>query len=198
MFVYTNLELIWIDELGEFMSCFSCFSTEYNTYALPLPVLPSNDIPDAIAIRPFDTRPNKTNSLSKKEKEMSTELMTQRHYLNDRLVRVRYNFSENAQKKFNLRDDPTPKTRKEFADRIAAGKFVIDGLEKNPDGRINVYYANDFIRWRDPAMKEDLKGYDAAMASFNEKSKPVRDAIEILDPKDALKILQEFETSVMN
>lgn len=125
----------------------------------------------------------------------STPLPTdqiQREYLLDRLSSTNDDFYSPLRKKFFMDEDPAPKTKKEMADRLAAGLYIIPGLDKNPDSRINPYYFGEAVEWRDPSKPADEKGYDAAVAEQDKVYQTARDSIVINDPATGLKTLQDF------
>ncbi len=115
----------------------------------------------------------------------------QRDYLIDRLSQTRDEQYPELRKQFFMDEDPQPRTRKELAERIAAGKFLISSLDKSPDTRI--YSAFDVIEWRDPTKPADEKGFEAALEAREKAYQAAKDAIVINDPTTGLKTLQDFQ-----
>lgn len=130
----------------------------------------------------------------KEETTMRTETENQRSYLDARLSVIR-NDMENALKKhFGLMNDEAPETSKDLVKRIQDGKFVL------PKDREDCYAgdAHWSIIWRDPAVKEDQEGYDAAYAKLRAAYKVARDDINILPPEEGLKTLRAFEATTFH
>lgn len=116
----------------------------------------------------------------------------QRKYLENRLSEVYADKRDPLESLFGMTDDKSPKTPKELADRLAAGKFVIEGLDD--EGRdVKFYSFRDVIRWRDPAMKADTAGFDAAKKDLKAKRQDALDTIKIASPADGLAALKTLE-----
>lgn len=142
----------------------------------------------------------------KKEKKMSYASATlvqttaeqptdqkQRKYLAQRADDIYYVKKTEARKTFGLEDTPQPKTVKEFIEFIKNDKFTVE--EKYLDRRATPYCATDYIRFRDPSIKEDQAGYDAFKDAISKALKTLKDDIVILDPKEGLEKLREFEAA---
>lgn len=133
--------------------------------------------------------------MNKKEENMDNNIQTRRiSHLRDRAESVFFTHQRNLQKKFGLVDDDAPMTANELIQRIKDGKFVI------PEGKGDTRYYSGYngtamIEWRDPAVKKDRKGYDEAEKVLNKAVTELTDKIEILDPVESLKALQEFEAT---
>lgn len=133
--------------------------------------------------------------MNKKEENMDNNIQTRRiAHLRDRAESVFFTHQRNLQKKFGLVDDDAPLTANELVQRIKDGKFVI------PEGKGDTRYYSGYngtamIEWRDPAVKKDRKGYDEAEKVLNKAVTELGDKIEILDPVESLKALQEFEAT---
>jgi hypothetical protein len=119
-----------------------------------------------------------------------TEEETKRDYLSERLHTVYMEKDEAARRTFGLQDDERPKTIEEAVQRIKDGKYTI--TPKTP----HVYYSTwDRLRWRDPEVKEDNKGYEAEEKELDKKYQEIKDTIMISDSAEALKTLQAWETT---
>lgn len=94
-------------------------------------------------------------------------------------------------KKFGLIDDDEPKNPKEMDERIKAGKFIIKGL--NDDKPRNWFCWYEALRWRDPAVKEDQDGFDAAKKDLKKAFVETQDIIAIKDPEAGLEAMKAFE-----
>lgn len=151
------------------------------------------------------------NNDTKKEKNMSYDYdcdcelcisqkdpeASKRRYLRDRLETIKYAQKRDLRKVYGLDDDEAPKTPKEMAERLASGRFVVKGAEDKDQKDIQ-YRWSSYIVWRDPSVKEDKAGFDAAYDELKKALKPVEDAIAIKTPAEALKALEEFEASLPN
>lgn len=128
-----------------------------------------------------------------------SEISEQRAYLLDRLSTIGWQKRDDERKPFGLKDDEEPKTIKERKERIAAGKYTFkfyvdeDG-DYDEEGENYYGVGKVTLRWRDPAVKEDQKGYDAAMEKLEKDLTSYRDTIHIMDAETGLKALQEFES----
>ncbi len=111
-------------------------------------------------------------------------------YLRNRLERIYYAKKDDLMKTFGLVDDEAPNTFEELLARIQAGKYVID--EK--DAKKRAYLGLDYLRWRDPAVKEDRAGFDAAKEELKKEKQLIEDQIAIADPAVALPLVQALET----
>lgn len=133
--------------------------------------------------------------LEKEEEEETTmyqrtEEEIKREYLSDRLHAVYMNKDTEAQRTFGLTDDHRPKDIEEAVQRIKDGKYTL-----TPKDTRGYYGLWDRIRWRDPEVKEDPKGYEAEEKELDKKYKEIKDTIMISDPAEALKTLQAWETT---
>lgn len=99
---------------------------------------------------------------------------------------------------FHLTDDEAPKTPSEFLQRIKDGKFV---LPTDEEFKKHYNYLRDpgaLIKWRDPAVKADKDGYDAAHKKLIAARDDVFDAIMVKKPIDALKDVQAFRDATFH
>lgn len=115
-------------------------------------------------------------------------------YLQGRIYTIVSQADTALERKFGLIDDEAPHTPKELVDRIASGKYVLP--EKND--RNYGYGPLHGMKWRDPSMVTDRDGYRAAAATLEKAAQPIKDAIQILPVDQALKMLQDFESTVLN
>lgn len=116
----------------------------------------------------------------------------QRRYISERAYEVYYAKEFELKKAFGLTDTPQPETPKEFIQFIKEGKFILE--EKYEDARLGyVWNVGSYIRFRDPKVKEDRKGYEAAKKLLDKDVQALRDDIAILDPKESLEKLRAFE-----
>jgi hypothetical protein len=114
-----------------------------------------------------------------------------RDYLRNRLSAAYFSKDADLERAYGLRDDSSPQTPQEMVDRILAGKYVIDEKE---DGEyyddLSVYFS-----WRDPAIKKDREGYDAAHKILKAAHNKASDQVMVLSAAEGLKALQEFEAT---
>lgn len=92
-------------------------------------------------------------------------------------------------KTYGLRNDDAPESFDEFMARINAGKFSFETYPKKKDTQ---YWA-DYIEWRDPSVKKDQKGYDAATKDFESAQAKARDTIMSSAPADAAAAIAALE-----
>lgn len=118
----------------------------------------------------------------------------QRDYLLAELNAIEYKARDKGERTFGLIDDPRPTTPADLVKRIQDGKFIIpkEFEEKK------VYHPLEYIRWRDPAVKEDREGYEKFCETLQTESKQTERKIAIADPKDGLEILTAFESKYIN
>jgi hypothetical protein len=134
---------------------------------------------------------------SNKEKNMNviTERAAhadERAHLRHRAWGINFDKARAAERHFGLVDDEFPKTPKEFTERIAAGKFIF----RDKDKADKEVWSGDIlrtIRFRDPDKKEDRDGFKAEGERREKVYATLTDKIAILEPKDALKAMEEFE-----
>lgn len=119
-----------------------------------------------------------------------------RWYLQNRLDVITQKQVDKLLKEYNLIEEDYPHTPKELRERLESGRYVIPTDEEWKRLRYNYCNVFDAIEWRDPKAEKDQDGYDEAREAFNESMRPVKDAINIQDPKEALATLQEFEKSL--
>jgi hypothetical protein len=114
-----------------------------------------------------------------------------REYLRSRLLAAYFSKDADLERAYGLRDDSSPETPQEVVDRIIAGKYVIN---KKDEGD---YYCEllDYIYWRDPAIKKDREGYDAAHKILKAAHNKASDQVMVLSAAEGLKALQEFEAT---
>lgn len=97
-----------------------------------------------------------------KENTMTMTLdLQQMDFFRDALRTKKDEKLEALRKQFGLTDDTTPQSEQELVDRITSGKFILDENSKD----LYQYSLGNIIRgitWRDPAIKKDQAGFDAA------------------------------------
>lgn len=131
-----------------------------------------------------DSTPQINPTKQTKDSEMSDTLATERCYLSDRIFEIADNKNVDARKKYGYVDDAAPKNVEELTQRLKDGKYVVHSDYK--DGRYPC------IRWRDHSVKEDPEGFIAFQNRFSAARQNAMDAVNILPPVEALKILQEL------
>jgi hypothetical protein len=133
----------------------------------------------------------------------TTETQDQRKYLEKRLQSVFYEKDAPLYADFGLRDDDPPSTPEELEDRIKAGRFIIRGKKTDAgkfDDDDDVYYGYggwaSLIRWRDPAKKADLDGYENAKTALGNARQEAMDIVKIKDVEaglEAVKALKDWK-----
>lgn len=105
------------------------------------------------------------------------------NYLNGRVEGIFYQKDRALEKQFGLVSDPRPSSAKELVDRILAGKYVLPDGDAATKSR---YEPSDAITWRDPAVKKDAAGYEAASAVLQKVRTDTIDTIAIGTPVEGL------------
>lgn len=123
------------------------------------------------------------------EMPVVTDAARQRSYLTRRLNDAAFEKSKVASRAYGLTEDEAPKTVKDFIKRIQDGQFVLH--EKYEDQ--SAVYAWKYISWQDPKKVVDKEGFEKFSEVMAAKRIAVQDTIQIAEPKDGLKALQEFE-----
>lgn len=138
-----------------------------------------------------ENKKEQTMNLYEDEDDMDIDTnSTKLNYLQSRLNNVRYARDNELEKEYGLRDDERPLNFNEFLARITAGKYTID--EKNKTK--NCYTPLDYIRWRDPSVKEDQEGYRKANAALTAAAIKAADTIVVMsDDATRLAALRDFE-----
>lgn len=113
----------------------------------------------------------------------------QRAYLTDRLYTIRETHKDALRKQFGLIDDEAPATPAEFIQRIADGKYTIDKEMLDKKSYTPAYY----IRWRDPSVVEDIKGYEAAKLKLDDAYRTAKDAAILSAIADAKTAMDTFK-----
>lgn len=111
-----------------------------------------------------------------------------RSHLQSRLYDTREKKNVDLRRFFGLMDDEAPETAEDTIQRIKDGKYILRPASD--------YYRTfrDRIRWRDPAKQEDEAGYEAAWEVLNKDFQDANDIITVLDVKDGLSALKQFES----
>ena len=116
----------------------------------------------------------------------------QQKYLLNRLDIAYDKMKQAASRQFGLTDDERPMTAAEMIARIIAGKYVLDDSTKDYRTYNNTA---DYITWRDPAIKKDQLGFDAAKTKLQTLVTATRDSIMVKPAADGLAALQAFEAT---
>ena len=107
-----------------------------------------------------------SNEEQEKEKTMTLDLQ-QAEFFRGIIREKKYEKLAALRKQFGLENDDYPMSAQELVNRIAAGKFIL-----NPETKDTTQYSKgDVLRnitWRDPAIKKDQAGYDAAEKALGE------------------------------
>lgn len=126
--------------------------------------------------------------------EPLNEAQQTKNHLIGRLDSVSSEKTDGLSKAYGLRDDERPKTPREFLDRITNGKFVV--AEDNMNKKI--YYFEDAVRWRDPAIKRDEEGFALASKKLEDARTDATDEIMVKTPEQGLDVLKAFKAATFN
>lgn len=119
------------------------------------------------------------------------ELKRQDYFLG-RTMQSYYETDRELPKQYGLRDDDAPRTVKDALARIASGKFVPPSEKEDHE----TSYWSENIRWRDPAVVEDVAGCKAARSALVKAVNKTKDQIvAAATPAEMLTALEAFETA---
>jgi len=111
------------------------------------------------------------------------------NYLSQRVSGIWYIKHAELMRQFGLVDDEAPSSAQEIVDRITSGKYVLKADTKDKKNYDPIRY----IRWRDPAVKEDQDGLDAAMKLLDKARQDTIDTVAIDTPINALAAVKALE-----
>ncbi len=113
----------------------------------------------------------------------------QRSFISGRLYDRLYAAKHELKRQFGLADDEAPYSVKEILERIKAGKYVLPEKWEDCSG----YSLFNYIRWRDPSLKEDKDGYAEARKSLQAAYEAAEDAARLSPIPEATKAMQDFK-----
>lgn len=113
----------------------------------------------------------------------------QLEHFSARLRHIKSEKHGELKRKFGLVDDESPRTPEEIVARITAGKFII-----LPEATYDSGSRFARFQWRDPSLKEDRAGYEAADKDLDAAYDLAKDAV-FTAPADAAKVVQAFESA---
>jgi hypothetical protein len=94
-------------------------------------------------------------------------------------------------KEFGMVNEDAPRTPKALVQRILDGLFVIPETYEDQ----YCYNPSEYITWRDPNVKKDKAGYEAARKVLDKKYEEVVDNIYVSTVEEGLKVFNKFENS---
>lgn len=125
--------------------------------------------------------------------EMTKE-QTAQIYLRDRLENVHSEKRDELRHQFGLCDDDPPCSFEDAYKRITEGKFIIADDKRSKLS----YNPLNFVQWRDPSVKKDTEGFEAAEVQAETAFTQVSDAIMVKTPQEALTALEEYENATFH
>ena len=128
---------------------------------------------------------------------VESDLSKARKYLATRIDDVIFDKKLELKKTFGLTDDKSPETFTDFLARIQAGKYVYPE-EKKDKPRFDTWSIVAGIRWRDPAVKEDMEGYEAAKVLLKAAAQDALDVIRVSSEADGLAALKDFQSKTFH
>jgi len=131
--------------------------------------------------------PEDSSESQQEEKEHTMTLdLQQMDFFRDALRSEKRTKLDSLERTFGQTDDEAPHTAEEIAARITAGKFILrDKSYRSYGSRL------DRFIWRDPAVKQDDAGFNAAVAKLKEAYKLAKFAI-MTAPADGAKAVTDF------
>lgn len=136
----------------------------------------------------MDTCPQKGNNPMYVDNDKHIE-SSKINYLSARAANVQYGKEQGMRKTFGLVDDYAPETAAELVKRIQDGKFLLKDDSKDK----TCYDPTRFIKWRDPAVKEDQAGYKAAVDALGKVYQDTKDTIAIGTPAEGLAAVKALD-----
>lgn len=121
----------------------------------------------------------------------------QRAYVIARLQNIESEKTQEARKAFGLTDDDSPQSFNDLLARLTLGKYVYpeDKKAKDVGGSYGIL---DYIRWRDPAVKEDEAGYDASRKQISAAYKDAKDAAVLANLDQLKTVLDSFKSQTFH
>lgn len=153
----------------------------------------------SIAIEPGyyipETKTQEVPQQKGQKEDAMSDLDTARRHMDNRLYSIKNAKRHALKTQFGLDNVEHPKTFAEMKDRLLAGQFVLP-----TDDEDNAYGVSfDELEWRDPSVKKDRPGFDAAEKLLDAAAVKVKDAIWVkANAEDALALLEAFESSTIN
>jgi len=148
-----------------------------------------NTYPAGCVSVPCQQKENDMNSAYATVAVEANPTKDERRFLRSRLEDAFYTKKAALKVKFGLIDDEAPASFEDFLARIQAGKYTID----DKDAKKKTWNPTAYIRWRDPSVKEDQEGYDAAKATLKAAYDKAEEDIRILTPTEGLAALRAFK-----
>lgn len=144
---------------------------------------------------PTATQENKTMYIANTDPHYS-----QRIHMIGRLESAFEDHTIDLRKHYHIDDiDTSNWSWDHFVDAIKTNKFEFrDEKRSKEEGSFNRFNLHGYMRFRDPAFPPDTKAYQAAKDKLLEAQASVQDAILILEPKDALKKVDEFRSKTFH
>lgn len=130
------------------------------------------------------------------DEEMNTQqLAPEKTHLLDRTRELSWQHIRKLETHFHLKDDPRPETYEEMRKRLESGKFT---LPKDNESGFSYLPTVTTLRWRDPEISPDTKGYTKALEAMEKLQTKTEDAIVIKNPEEGLKALEIFENATFH
>lgn len=153
----------------------------------------------SIAIEPGyyipETKTQEVPQQKGQKEDAMSDLDTARRHMDTRLFSIKRNKRDALKIQFGLADQERPTTYADMKARLLAGQFALP-----TDDEDNAYGASfEELEWRDPAVKKDRPGFEAAEKLLDASAVKVKDAIWVkANAEDALALLEAFESSTIN
>jgi len=117
----------------------------------------------------------------------------QKNYLASRLDTLKWQKADELRAPYGLKDDDAPQSFDELLERLDKGRYVISDEKRKL--KYGWYDAMCYVEWRDPAIKKDREGYDAAVEKVEAAALKVKDIIVVKSLDDGLAAVEAFETA---
>ena len=114
----------------------------------------------------------------------------------EELSDIRSNKNRELHTAFGLTDDDGPNTFEDFVNRIKGSQFVVPARNRdklNEPGAFSSRYLSDWIRWRDPQLKEDKVGYSSAYDEMDKEYQKTRRRVQVMPLTELPELLEAFE-----
>lgn len=110
------------------------------------------------------------------------------NYLVNRAADAHSIQNRELQKTFGMVNDEQPRTAEELINRVLAGKYIL----KDSSKEVNTSRPADYVIWRDPSVKEDKAGYEAATKELDKQYTITKDAVMSGVYADGLKAVNDL------
>jgi hypothetical protein len=122
----------------------------------------------------------------------------QREFMYEKLTKYYHKHLDDAETHYGFADEKAPRTRSEMKDRLAAGRYIIEGDDPSDDDYDARWPRTPWIRWKNPETKVDFDGYETAKEKIKDAFEDVHNAIAIKPLADGLAALTSYKSKTFH